>query len=117
MTIEADLRTLLASQVADRVYPLVAPPQAVAPFIVYQQIGGDVVSFMTGAPDIRNARMQLRCWADTPSVAKQLALGVEAAILGATAMKPTALGAMGMSYDEDTNLFGSLQDFSLWYPP
>ncbi|SFB74145.1 Protein of unknown function [Polaromonas sp. OV174] len=115
MSAEATLFAVLRALVADRVYPDVAPEGSALPRIVYQQAGGEVIAYMEGTlPDKENGRMQIVCWATTRIAAVNLAKQVEAAILSAPVIQADALGARVSVYEEDTKLFGSRQDFSIW---
>lgn len=115
MSAEAALVTLLTGLVAGRIYPDVAPSGAGLPRIVYQQVGGLVINYTEGTlPDRENARMQVVCWASTRMAAIALAKQVEAAIKTAPSMQAEAIGARISVYEPDTNLYSSMQDFSLW---
>lgn len=115
MSAEAALVPLLTGMVAGRIYPDVAPSGAGLPRIVYQQVGGRVISYLESSlPDKENARIQVVCWASTRLAAVNLAKQVEAAILAAPAMQAEAIGARISGYEPDTNLYSSHQDFSIW---
>lgn len=115
MTVEASLYTALQTLVSNRVYPDLAPFGAVKPFITYQQVGGSSVNFIDQAvPSKSNARFQVNVWADTRSAAAALALQAEQALRGTTALQTTVLGQPVSTYEADTKLFGTRQDFSFW---
>lgn len=115
MSAEAALVPLLTGLVAGRIYPDVAPSGAGLPRIVYQQVGGQAMTYLEGAlPDKENARMQVVCWAATRLAAINLAKQVEAAIVAAPACQASPIGARISGYEQDTNLFSSHQDFSIW---
>lgn len=115
MTIEADIFTALRVLVADRVYPDLAPATAGRPYIVWQQVGGQAFSFLEAAPvGKRNARIQVACWAETRQAANDLARLAEDT-LAASSMSATPLGAFAADYDEDAHLYGTRQDFSVFY--
>ena len=115
MTVEASIYTALKTLVANRVYPDVAPFGAVRPFITYQQVGGTSVNFIDQtAPSKSNARFQVNVWADTRSAAALLSHQVEQALRGTTALQTTVLGQPVATYEVDTTLYGTRQDFSFW---
>ena len=115
MSAEAALVPLLTGLVSGRVYPDVAPSGAGLPRIVYQQVGGKTINYTEGTlPEKENARMQVVCWASTRMAAINLMKQVEAAILSAPVIQAEALGARISGYEQDTNLFSSMQDFSIW---
>ena len=115
MSAEAAIVPLLTGLVSGRIYPDVAPSGAGLPRIVYQQVGGQAMTYLEGAlPDKENARMQIVCWAATRLAAINLAKQVEAAIVAATTIQATPLGARVSDYEADTQLYGARQDFSVW---
>lgn len=121
MTVEADIFAALKSLVPDgsgkfRVYPDVAPAGTARPYITFQQVGGVAVNMLDGAaPGKRNGRFQVNCWADTRAAAATLSRQVEDALRAATALQVTVLGAPVSVYEEDVPLYGTRQDFSLWF--
>lgn len=115
MSAETLLVPLLTGLVAGRIYPDVAPSGAGLPRIVYQQVGGQNITWLEGTlPDKENARMQVVCWAATRLAAINLMKQVEAAILAAPVIQAEAIGARVSGFEQDTNLYSSQQDFSIW---
>ena len=115
MSIEADIFTSLSSLVSARVYPDAAPEYAVKPYIVYQQIGGLPVNFLSGIPDKRNGRFQVAAWATTRIEASALIRQIEDALrLNTTIVARSENGAVAVN-DPDTKLRGARQDFSIWF--
>ncbi|MGK5049756.1 DUF3168 domain-containing protein [Janthinobacterium sp. GB4P2] len=115
MSIETALFAALRSLVADRVYPDVAPENAPRPYITYQQVGGEAVNFVENTiPTKKNSRMQINVWADTRLQATALGGAVEDALRTIISLQPTVLGAAIATYDDETKLRGTMQDFSLW---
>lgn len=117
MTIESDLFAGLSGLAAGtRVYPDVAPNNPTAPYIVWQVVGGQVVTFLEAAmPGLRNARVQVAAWATTRQAASNLSRAAEQALVTSATLLAQPIGAMVNDFDEDTSLYGSRQDFSLWY--
>ena len=115
MSAEAALFPLLTGLVSGRIYPDVALSGAGLPRIVYQQVGGKTINYTEGTlPDKENARMQIVCWAATRLAAISLMKQVEAAILAAPVIQAEAIGARISGFEQDTNLYSSQQDFSIW---
>lgn len=107
----AALRTL----VSDRVYPDLAPDPVTKPYIVYQQAGGSAVQFVgTDVPSKKNSRMQVSVWGETRAQVSALAVQVEDALRGTASLQTIVLAAPVSTYDPDTKLRGSQQDFSIW---
>lgn len=115
MTVEASLFALLGPLVSNRVYPDVAPAGAAMPYLVYQQVGGETVSFLEKAiPSKENGYFQVTAWATTRAAAKALIKQVEAAVIGAAAFQANALQGPVSAYTDETNTYGSHQQFSIW---
>src|SRR5512146_640651 len=118
MTLEASLFTTLGALVSNRAYPDVAPLSPTRPYIVYQQVGGVAEHFLESATvGMRNARIQVNCWSSTRTEAASLARSAEDALVTDTTLRALPLGAMVSEYDADTAppLYGTRQDFSVWY--
>jgi hypothetical protein len=121
MTVETDIFNALKDLVPTNddgrrgVWPDIAPAGVKRPYITYQQIGGQAVSFVERAVcSKKNGRFQINCWADTRAAATDMALQIEAALVMATSMQATPIGAISAVYEEDTRFYGTRQDFSIW---
>jgi len=118
VSFESDFYTALTSLTSGRVYPDIAPLGATRPYIIYQQVGGDAVSFLASATvGKRNARMQVECYADTRITAAALARSVEDALVVSTTIRAIPQGAMVATLENDLTppLYGTRQMFSAWY--
>lgn len=114
MSLESDLVTLLKT-LCPRVFPDVAPTDTQRPYITWQQIGGEALVYVEGATlNRRNAEVQINAWADTRAQANALSLQVEAALVAAAGLQARPQGALIAAHDEDTDLRGAQQDFSIW---
>ena len=115
MTVEASLFSTLKALVANRVYPDLAPIGTDRPFITYSQVGGEAMSFLSGAlPDKKHGRVQVDVYADSRAACAAVALQVEAAMAAATVFQARAIGAPVSGYEPDVLIFSSMQDFSVW---
>jgi hypothetical protein len=99
-----------------RCYPDVAPAGALRPYITYQAVGGQSPNYLSNTVDLQNARMQVNVWADTRGVATNLMQSAIAALTGAP-IRATNIGAPVSTYEPDTKLYGSREDFSIWFYP
>ncbi len=116
MSLEADLYTLLKGTFSNRFYPDVGPAGVAKPYGTYQQVGGEAVGFMEAAKaDKKNARIQINVWATTRLAANALARAVEDLMVTTASLQATALGAPTAVYEEATQLYGTRQDFSVWF--
>lgn len=117
MSLQTSLVTVLTSLVSGRVYPRTAPPLPTFPLIIYQGVGGQSIAFLEGgtAPSKKNARVQIIAWVATTAIAAEtLAEQIDAAMRAATAFNAEPLGEAEDLFEEDLNLYGSRQDFSVW---
>jgi hypothetical protein len=116
MAIEAALYTALGSLVGNRVYPDVAPPNTTKPYVTYQQVGGRAVAYLESAVvGYRNARIQINVWHTSRLAASNLARSVEDTLMASTTVRAMPAGAFVAAHEPETNLFGTRQDFTVWY--
>ena len=54
-----EILVMVLKAISSRVYPIVAPEKTDTPYITYQQVGGEAVSFLEGVADRKNARIQI----------------------------------------------------------
>ena len=115
MSLESDLFAVLGPLAGGRAYPDFAKLGSVTPYITYDQAGGRAINFLeAGVIGKRNARVQINCWASTRLAANELARAVEDALMTSN-LKAYVLGAFSVSSNSDLNLYGTRQDFSVWY--
>lgn len=113
-TAESIVDAALAALAGGRVYPDVAPADAAKPYLVYQSAGGVDETTFDGADTLQNSRMQVAVWATTRLEVASLIQQVRAALTAAPVLG-TPIGAPVSVYEDDTKLFGSRLDFSLWF--
>lgn len=99
-----------------RVYPDLAPAGVAKPYIVYQAAGGLDETTLDGPDTLQNARMQVEVWADRRGDASALMRQVRNAMT-AEPIEAVPIGAPASEYESDTKLYGSRQDFSMWWRP
>lgn len=115
MSVEADIILALKGLVGGRAYPDAAPAGVAKPYLVYQQVGGVALSFLERQfVPTKNGRFQVSAWADTRIAAAALADQIEAAMVQSTAFQASPTGAAIATFDEETQLRGTTQDFSVW---
>jgi hypothetical protein len=113
-TVEQDLRTVLLG-IVPTVYPDWAPLSSPKPYTVYQQIGGQVVSFLgREVPSKKNGRYQIVTWASTRQESTALALAIESALITATAFQAAPESGPVGGAEPDLGLYSTSQDFSIW---
>lgn len=106
---------VLDGLVGGRVFPDVAEPLTLPPYITYQAVGGDPLNFTEGSvPDSRNSRVQVNVWAATRLEASDIAGQVEDALREVVGLQITVLTRPVWLYEPDTKLRGTMQDFSVW---
>lgn len=120
MSWESELVTMLetaATVAADRVFPVVAPPEQAAaglPYVVYSLIFGNPNNNLDG-PAMEQYRVQLDLHAPTYDDAVTLLNQVRAAFEGWTARTNVLLGLNPDDYDEDTKFYTKSLDYSITY--
>lgn len=117
--IEVDVRAALIAApavtalVGQRVAAGIMPEGTVRPYVTYALITGERIPSMTDSGLMRHARIQLDCFADSYSVAKQIALAVQTAIEASALFEVVFITDQDL-YDPETNLFYVVLDYSVW---
>lgn len=115
MTVEEHIYALLKDLVSGRVFPDVADIATPRPYITYQQIGGDVPTYTEQSlTNKANGIFQINVFADSRMSAKSVAGQVEESLIASSALQVAIDSAPRSTYDEDMNLFGTMQDFNIW---
>lgn len=113
MTVDDSIFAALTVLVSARVYPDIAPVGTVTPYITYQQVGGEAVNFLDPTvPSKKRGLFQVNVWGSTRRSVAALAIQVEDALRVVTALQTTVEGAPQATYEPETGLRGSTQDFS-----
>lgn len=113
MSLESALVALLKSR-CPRVFPDEAPFGTETPYVIYQQVGGEALSYVEGAlPSARNAHMQIAVWDTTRAGANALALLLEADLVAT--LKAAPLSAFVSAASDFPDRRGTQQDFSIWW--
>lgn len=114
MSFESDLYTVLYA-ICPRVYPDVAPEGTTAPWVTWQQVGGEAIQYLGREfPDKRNGVMQINVWSTTRLEVNTIAQQIEHALTLSTSFQAKPFGAFVATYEPETQLFGALQRFSVW---
>ena len=116
MTPEDHIDAVLQHLAGGRVFPDVAPLNTERPFITYQAVGGAPINLLTGEkPTKQPHRMQVNCWAAQRIEASELGMLVEDALRSAgNALQTEVLTGRVATYDEETDLRGTMQDFQIF---
>lgn len=120
MTVEADiflaLKDLVPTNVDGRrgVWRDIAPTGVMRPYITFQQVGGVAVNLLESAvADKKNGRFQINAWADGRDEVASLSRQIEDTLVAS--LRATVIGAPVAVYEEETKLYGTRQDFSIWF--
>ena len=117
MSVETDIFAALGPLVSNRVYPDTAPSIVTKPYITYQQVGGRSVSFLESAvPSRRNGRFQINVWGVSRAEVSVLARTVSDTMVTITTLRATPLGEPVADYVDMVKLYGTSQDFGIWFP-
>lgn len=117
--IESDLIALLASNPAigtlagTRVAMNLLPEGETRPYIVCNLVSSEREGSMSGSGTLRNARMQINCFAASYGHAKQLAAATQAALDVAEVFEPVFLSEQDL-FDSTTKLHQVAIDYSIW---
>ncbi len=115
MSVETDIEDTLGPLVGGRIYPDLAPRGAVKPYMVYQEISGEEPVFLERASaSKKNGRFQITVWSTTRITSSALILQAGEAMVTATVFQAKPIGGRTATYDEETELRGARQDFSVW---
>lgn len=114
ITLETQLASALQA-LCPRTFPDVAPEGTATPYVVWHILGGHTVQYVEGElATRRNALVQINVWHESRAVANQLSLDIEAALVAHADLRAEPQGSLQSAYDEDVELRGSMQDFSVW---
>ncbi|SPR97352.1 DUF3168 domain-containing protein [Cupriavidus taiwanensis] len=97
-----------------KAYPDVAPSGAPRPYVTFQAVGGQDVNDMGGPADLENQRMQISAWSETRLATAATMRSARDALVAAGALP---IGSPVSDHEQDTQLYGSRLDFSVWFRP
>jgi hypothetical protein len=115
MSVESDLFGLLKGLVGNRCFPDFAPLGTVRPFLTFEQVGGEALSFIDGTlPDKKNGRFEIGVYADSRASCAAIALQVESLMAAATVFQASAIHAPISDYASEVKIYSSTQNFSIF---
>lgn len=115
MTAESIVYEALQNLAGGNVFPDVAPSDSTAPWITYQAVGGkDFTNLDNSLSNPRNTRMQVAVWHTSRLAAAELMEQVYEALNNPT-VKGYPIGAPVSVFEQDTRLYGSRLDFSIFW--
>jgi hypothetical protein len=115
MTPEEHIYSVLQHLAGGRVFPDIAEAGTNKPYITYQAVGGAPLNFLSGdRPSKQSVRMQVNVWAERRTDASEIGMLVEDALRSATALQVEVATGRVATYDEATDLRGTMQDFTLF---
>lgn len=111
---EAALLALLAA-ICPRVSPDFAPLSTARPYITWQALGGRSLRWLDGsAADKRHTLLQINTWAASRKDATEMMRLIESAMCASTSFKAWPEGEPISTAEEDLDLYGSAQTFSVY---
>lgn len=114
MTMESDLSALLKTK-CPRVYPDVAPAGTTLPYVTWQGIGGESISYLDNtAGDKRNVLVQINGWSSNRLEALQLIRAIEDVMRASTSFVCRPIAEPISLYEDDTQMYGCIQRFSIY---
>lgn len=114
MSIEADLAAVIGPFVGDRVFPDDAPEDAGMPYATYQQIGGQPINYLEGAPQEEIGRFQVNVWSDDREQANDVLRKIREALCAAP-LRATIMTGLLARKEPLTKVYGAQQDFSILF--
>ena len=115
MSMESLVYAALGGLVDGEVYPDFAPEGVPRPFITFQAVGGNPINFLTGdVPDKERSRVQVSVWAATRLEASDIGKQAENTLRVVAGLQTTVLTGRIATFDEDTELRGTMQDFEFF---
>lgn len=115
MTAEDHIYQLLKDLANGRVFPDVAELGTPKPYITYQAVGGAPINYLSGdRPDKQQVRMQVNVWAESRIEASELGMLVEDTMRSAHHLQVEVSTGRTSTYDEQTDLRGTMQDFVIF---
>lgn len=113
MSLKGGIVSVISTVVAD-VYPDFAAFGVAKPYAVYQAVGGTPRRYADNTPaDKRHTELQVTVWAATRLQASALIRQIEEAFCASAVLTATPIGEAVSIAEEDLNLYGSQQDFSI----
>lgn len=113
MSIEDSIFQALQGLVSGRVFRVVARTPPARPYITFQQVGGLPINFVESAHAGKyRGRFQFNVWADDLDAAAALARQIEQTLVTSTTLRGVVETGLVTTYEADTELFGTRQDFS-----
>jgi len=116
------LTALIGPQPAMRLYPTMAPQNAVPPYVTYQQISGPRIHAMGVDPGVASPRFQFSVWGLTNTEAKTVALQVMACfsrwrglIASVDVLDSFLENEVDLGRDDVALLHQRIVDFILWH--
>jgi hypothetical protein len=119
VSLKTDLATLLASAVADKVFPGIAPQGTQAPYVVWRRNGGNPMATLAGSSESRSMpNIVIFCCATEYDDADTLAQAVRALLrTGSSAIKCNSVGLPIDGFDETTKLLTVAVEVSVLHRP
>lgn len=111
---EANLVLLLQS-ICPRVFPDISPEETELPYVTWQGIGGASMRLLSKQPgDKRNTLMQINVWSASRLESLTLIRTIEDALCASGAFIAVPQGEPLSMYEEDPQLYGCVQRYSIW---
>lgn len=110
--IEGDIQALLASLVAGRCYPLVAPESVVKPYITYQVISNVPEVTLEGPCGTERLRIQIDVWGSTYATVKGLETQIKST-MAVSSIVNIPLMTQDL-YESEVKTYRQLMEFAIW---
>ena len=103
----------VVAAVGTRIYPVRAPQDVTAPYIVYSRISGGQISGLSGYQTMENPRIQIDVFTTSYSTAKGIADSIHSLMETASGYKSILISDMDL-FEEDFSFYRVSMDFSVF---
>ena len=111
--IQTTLFSVLSPVFSGRLYPQVAPPNAVRPFAVYSRVSS-IPATIHGMAAGQESRVQVDIYAETYAAALSLASSAAAAVAASTSLISVPL-IEADGFEPETELYRVMLEFAFWH--
>lgn len=116
-TFQENLRSAIQGRFSGRVYPVAAVAEAVAPYCVYQRVGGESITDMAdGKGVLQHSRIQFDIWDPDYANAHATAELISTDLVASSNFKSVRIApALDFGYEDETQLYRVMVEHYFWH--
>lgn len=115
MSLGTDIHAALQALAGGKVYPIIGPPNAATPYLVWQVVAGEADYHVRGPSGLHRTRVQVDAWAATYAAAQTLIDGARTALRASTAFSVSGEFDPADDYDPESDTYRVSLDLVLWH--